>query len=120
MADNGIKFFGADGFKLSDAQEEEIETLLDQDNPDLPRPVGTDIVHFSDYFEGAQKYLSYLKSTIDVNLEGLKITLDGANGSTSALAPFLFGDLELILKQLAAAQMVIILMIIVGQLILNY
>lgn len=44
----------------------------DQDNPDLPRPVGTDIVHFSDYFEGAQKYLSYLKSTIDVNLEGLK------------------------------------------------
>ena len=46
MADNGIKFFGADGFKLSDAQEEEIETLLDQDNPDLPRPVGTDIVHF--------------------------------------------------------------------------
>lgn len=94
VADNGIKFFGADGFKLSDAQEEEIETLLDQDKPDLPRPVGTDIVHFSDYFEGAQKYLSYLKSTIDVNLEGLKITLDGANGSTSALAPFLFGDLE--------------------------
>lgn len=94
VADNGIKFFGADGFKLSDAQEEEIETLLDQDNPDLPRTVGTDIVHFSDYFEGAQKYLSYLKSTIDVNLEGLKITLDGANGSTSALAPFLFGDLE--------------------------
>ena len=46
VADNGIKFFGADGFKLSDAQEEEIETLLDQDNPDLPRPVGTDIVHF--------------------------------------------------------------------------
>ena len=38
VADNGIKFFGADGFKLSDAQEEEIETLLDQDNPDLPRP----------------------------------------------------------------------------------
>ena len=45
VADNGIKFFGADGFKLSDAQEES-ETLLDQDNPDLPRPVGTDIVHF--------------------------------------------------------------------------
>ena len=96
-----------------------IETLLDQDNPDLPRPVGTDIVHFSDYFEGAQKYLSYLKSTIDVNLEGLKITLDGANGSTSALAPFLFGDLEADTETIGR-QMVIILMIIVGQLILNY
>ncbi|MBY6181179.1 phosphoglucosamine mutase [Staphylococcaceae bacterium DP2N0-1] len=94
VADNGIKFFGSDGFKLSDDQEEEIEALLDQDEPSLPRPVGTDIVHYSDYLEGAQKYLSYLKSTVDVNLEGMKIVLDGANGSTSSLAPFLFGDLE--------------------------
>ncbi|SPZ99784.1 Phosphoglucosamine mutase / FemD, factor involved in methicillin resistance [Staphylococcus aureus] len=38
--------------------------------------------------------MSYLKSTVDVNFEGLKIVLDGANGSTSSLAPFLFGDLE--------------------------
>lgn len=60
----------------------------------ITRPVGNDIVHYSDYFEGAQKYLSYLKSTVDVNFEGLKIALDGANGSTSSLAPFLFGDLE--------------------------
>ncbi|HAR5786177.1 TPA: phosphoglucosamine mutase [Staphylococcus pseudintermedius] len=94
VADNGIKFFGSDGFKLSDAQENEIEALLDQENPDLPRPTGKDIVHTSDYFEGAQKYLSYLKSTIEVNLEGLKIALDGAHGSTAALALFLFGDLE--------------------------
>ena len=79
---------------MSDDQENEIEQLLDQTNPDLPRPVGEDIVHYSDYFEGAQKYLSYLKSTVDVNFEGLKIVLDGANGSTSSLAPFLFGDLE--------------------------
>ncbi|EOD7884686.1 phosphoglucosamine mutase [Staphylococcus aureus] len=94
VADNGIKFFGSDGFKLSDEQENEIEALLDQENPELSRPVGNDIVHYSDYFEGAQKYLSYLKSTVDVNFEGLKIALDGANGSTSSLAPFLFGDLE--------------------------
>ncbi|KKB24460.1 phosphoglucosamine mutase [Staphylococcus carnosus] len=94
VADNGIKFFGSDGFKLSDDQENEIEALLDEENPDLPRPVGNEIVHYSDYFEGAQKYLSYIKSTIDVNLDGLKIALDGANGSTSQLAPFLFGDLE--------------------------
>ena len=94
VPDNGIKFFGSDGFKLSDDQEREIEQLLDQENPELPRPVGEDIVHYSDYFEGAQKYLSYLKSTIDVNLDGMKIALDGAHGSTSSLAPFLFGDLE--------------------------
>ncbi|WP_392450360.1 phosphoglucosamine mutase [Staphylococcus massiliensis] len=94
VADNGIKFFGTDGFKLSDDQEAEIEALLDDENTELPRPIGNDIVHYSDYFEGAQKYISYLKSTVDVNLEGLKIVLDGAHGATSSLAPFLFGDLE--------------------------
>ncbi|WP_145468393.1 phosphoglucosamine mutase [Staphylococcus pettenkoferi] len=94
VEDNGIKFFGSDGFKLSDAQEEEIEELLNAENPDIPRPVGEDIVHYSDYFEGSQKYLSYLKSTVDVDFEGMKIALDGAHGSTSSLAPFLFGDLE--------------------------
>ncbi|MCE5039234.1 phosphoglucosamine mutase [Staphylococcus auricularis] len=94
VEDNGIKFFGSDGFKLSDEQELEIEKLLDEEDPNLPRPVGEDIVHYSDYFEGAQKYISYLKSTIDVDLEGMKIALDGANGATSSLAPFLFGDLE--------------------------
>ena len=94
VEDNGIKFFGSDGFKLSDAQEEEIEELLNAENPAIPRPVGEDIVHYSDYFEGSQKYLSYLKSTVDVDFEGMKIALDGAHGSTSSLAPFLFGDLE--------------------------
>ena len=94
VEDNGIKFFGSDGFKLSDAQEEEIEELLNAENPDIPRPLGEDIVHYSDYFEGSQKYLSYLKSTVDVDFEGMKIALDGAHGSTSSLAPFLFGDLE--------------------------
>ena len=94
VEDNGIKFFGSDGFKLSDAQEEEIEELLNAENPDIPRPVGEDIVHYSDYFEGSQKYLSYLKSTVDGDFEGMKIALDGAHGSTSSLAPFLFGDLE--------------------------
>lgn len=94
VEDNGIKFFGSDSFKLSDAQEEEIEELLNAENPDIPRPVGEDIVHYSDYFEGSQKYLSYLKSTVDVDFEGMKIALDGAHGSTSSLAPFLFGDLE--------------------------
>lgn len=94
VEDNGIKFFGSDGFKLSDEQELEIEKLLDEEDPNLPRPVGEDIVHYSDYFEGAQKYISYLKSTIDVDIEGMKIALDGANGATSSLAPFLFGDLE--------------------------
>ena len=41
VADNGIKFFGPDGFKLSDEQEEEIEGLIDMPEDQLPRPVGS-------------------------------------------------------------------------------
>ncbi|GGB01631.1 phosphoglucosamine mutase [Macrococcus hajekii] len=94
VQDNGIKFFGADGFKLTDDQEAEIEALIDAEEDTVPRPTGVDLGHTSDYFEGGQRYLSFLKSTIDGDLEGLKIALDGAHGSTHSLAPYLFGDLE--------------------------
>ncbi len=94
VEDNGIKFFGPDGFKLSDEQEEQIEALIDSVNDDLPRPVGADIGQVNDYFEGGQKYLQYLKQTIDVDFDGLHIALDCANGATSSLAPHLFADLE--------------------------
>ncbi|MBY7141849.1 phosphoglucosamine mutase [Virgibacillus sp. NKC19-3] len=93
VEDNGIKFFGSDGFKLSDDQENEIERLMDRDD-DLPRPVGADIGVVNDYFEGGQKYLSFLKDTVDNDFDGLRIALDCAHGSTSTLATHLFADLE--------------------------
>ncbi|AIF42128.1 MULTISPECIES: phosphoglucosamine mutase [Virgibacillus] len=93
VEDNGIKFFGPDGFKLSDAQENEIEQLMDgEDN--LPRPTGGDVGTVNDYFEGGQKYLSFLKDTIDNDFEGIRIALDCAHGATSSLATHLFADLE--------------------------
>src|SRR5690625_3364302 len=64
VGDNGIKFFGSDGFKLTDAQEAEIEEMLDSETDDLPRPTGVNLGNISDYFEGGQKYVSYLKSTV--------------------------------------------------------
>ncbi|GAA5416978.1 phosphoglucosamine mutase [Paraliobacillus ryukyuensis] len=94
VEDNGIKFFGPDGFKLTDAQEQEIEALIDGDTDDLPRPVGADLGQINDYFEGGQKYIQYLKQSVDSDFEGLHIALDCANGSTSTLATHLFADLE--------------------------
>lgn len=94
VADNGIKFFGPDGFKLTDAQEEEIENLLDSDEDTLPRPVGADLGTVSDYFEGGQKYISYLKQTVDEDFMGIHVALDCAHGATSSLATHLFADLE--------------------------
>ncbi len=94
VEDNGIKFFGSDGFKLTDEQEAEIEKLLEMKEDDLPRPTGADIGIVNDYFEGGQKYLSYLKETIDNDFVGMRVAIDSAHGSTSSLATHLFADLE--------------------------
>ncbi|MGP4081838.1 phosphoglucosamine mutase [Pseudalkalibacillus sp. R45] len=94
VGDNGIKFFGSDGFKLLDEQEREIEELLDLDKDDLPRPTGMDLGLVSDYFEGGQKYLQFLKQTVDEDFSGLRIALDCAHGAVSSLAPHLFADLD--------------------------
>jgi phosphoglucosamine mutase len=94
VADNGIKFFGPDGFKLSDEQELEIEGLIDRQEDQLPRPVGSDLGQVMDYFEGGQKYLQYLKTSVDEDFSGIHIALDCAHGATSSLATHLFADLD--------------------------
>ncbi|MET0787394.1 MAG: phosphoglucosamine mutase [Paenisporosarcina sp.] len=103
VADNGIKFFGSDGFKLSDDQEAEIEALLDEENDELPRPVGKDLGSVSDYFEGGQKYISYLKQTIDEDFVGIHVALDCAHGATSSLATHVFADLDADLSTMGAS-----------------
>ncbi|OZI11268.1 phosphoglucosamine mutase [Bacillaceae bacterium SAS-127] len=94
VADNGIKFFGGDGFKLTDEQEAEIEALLDKEEDTLPRPTGGDLGQLNDYFEGGQKYIQYLKQTVDEDFSNIHIALDCAHGATSSLATHLFADLE--------------------------
>ncbi|WP_082236091.1 phosphoglucosamine mutase [Halobacillus massiliensis] len=94
VEDNGIKFFGPDGFKLTDDQELEIEKLIDEPEDHLPRPSGADLGQINDYFEGGQKYMQHLKQTVDFDFEGLHIALDCAHGATSSLASHLFADLE--------------------------
>ncbi|MCV9884246.1 phosphoglucosamine mutase [Metabacillus halosaccharovorans] len=94
VEDNGIKYFGPDGFKLSDEQELEIERLMDEEEDTLPRPVGKDLGQVNDYFEGGQKYLQFLKQTVDEDFTGIHVALDCAHGATSSLATHLFADLD--------------------------
>ncbi|MBZ5752475.1 MULTISPECIES: phosphoglucosamine mutase [Metabacillus] len=94
VQDNGIKYFGPDGFKLSDEQEFEIESLMDQEEDTLPRPVGKELGQVNDYFEGGQKYLQFLKQTVDEDFTGIHVALDCAHGATSSLATHLFADLD--------------------------
>ena len=91
--DNGIKIFGPDGFKLTDDQELEIEHLID--NTDKIKNASFEkIGKLYSGNELTQKYVQHIKQSISGDLSGIKIALDCANGATTGVAPFIFGDLE--------------------------
>ena len=90
--DNGIKFFGGDGFKLDDDKEAEIEALLEASEDTLPRPSAEGLGTVVDYPESLRKYEAYLVST-GTALEGMKVALDTANGAASTSARQIFADL---------------------------
>ena len=90
--DNGIKFFGGDGFKLDDDRELEIEALLDAPDDTLPRPSAQGLGTVMEYPEGLRKYQEFLVST-GVQLDGLHVVLDTANGAASTSARQVFADL---------------------------
>lgn len=85
IADNGIKFFGPDGYKLSDAVEMEIEALLS--SPDLPRPTGIEIGTARVAQNLAKFYYDELYADAE-DLSGLTVVVDGAYGAAYAIAPY--------------------------------
>lgn len=91
--DNGIKFFGSDGFKLDDERELEIEALLDAEADTLPRPSAQGLGSLVDYPEGLRKYEKFLVST-GLDLDGMKVALDTANGAAHSSARSVFLDLN--------------------------
>jgi len=93
VADNGIKIFQGDGYKLNDDFELEIEALLDEVVDTLPRPTGSAIGTIESFKMGANKYINFLKTTIDTDLADFKIAIDPGHGAASALARQLFVDL---------------------------
>ena len=91
--DNGIKIFGPDGFKLTDNQELEIEYLIDNTD-EIKNASFEKIGKLYSGNELTQKYIQHIKQSISGDLSGIKIALDCANGATTGVAPFIFGDLE--------------------------
>lgn len=92
--DNGIKFFGGDGYKLEDEKELEIEALIDAEEDTLPRPSAQGLGMLHDYIEGVRKYQAFLKTIAEGNFEGYKVVLDTANGAAYTSARAVFADLE--------------------------
>ncbi|KRN12682.1 phosphoglucosamine mutase [Fructilactobacillus fructivorans] len=100
---NGIKFFGGDGYKLSDDIEADIEKILESDQDNLPRPSAKGLGTVAEYSEASQKYLHFLSQTIPDELSGIKVSVDAANGATSNLVPRLYADLGLDFKTMATS-----------------
>lgn len=92
---------------------------MDMAEDQLPRPVGGSLGQVNDYFEGGQKYLQYLKQTVDEDFSGIHIALDCAHGATSPLATHLFADLDADLSMMGASLTDSILMQESDQLILK-
>lgn len=93
--DNGIKLFGADGCKLSDALEHKIEAALDGDMaPFLPAP--ENIGKASRLEDSPGRYIEFIKRAFprDENLSGLKIVVDCAHGAAYKVAPQVLWELE--------------------------
>lgn len=87
---NGIKIFNSKGFKLSDALEEEIESIILSDIP-VPLKTHGDIgqVTYADQKE-SEDYIDHLVSTVEDDFAGMRILVDCANGAASATAARLF------------------------------
>ncbi len=86
FADNGIKLFGPDGFKLSDADELAIEALIDGEVPLAP---ANEIGRARRVEDARGRYIHFAKSTFpsELTLDGLKIVVDCANGAAYQVAP---------------------------------
>jgi phosphoglucosamine mutase len=91
-ADNGIKFFGPDGFKLSDAAEAEIEALVSGDL--IPVSAG-EIGRATRVDDGRFRYAERVKATFPtgMRLDGLKVVVDCANGAAYRVAPEVLWEL---------------------------
>lgn len=83
---NGIKFFNAEGFKLSDEIEEEIEGYILGGKDIEIEPSGIKIGRKTEVYKANDLYSEFVASTIDTDLEGLHIAIDCANGAASEVA----------------------------------
>ena len=84
MPDNGIKFFAKGGGKLDDALEAAIEARL---NEPWDRPIGREVGRVIFDESASERYIYHLLSSLKVNLEGIKVVVDCANGAASEVAP---------------------------------
>ncbi|MGM0441455.1 MAG: phosphoglucosamine mutase [Elusimicrobiota bacterium] len=94
--DNGLKIFSNSGFKLNSKQEEKIEDLIFSGKLEELLPPSTDIGRAQREDDALGRYIVFLRHTLPkkLNLEGMKVVLDCANGATYKVAPTLFKEMR--------------------------
>ena len=95
FADNGIKIFGPDGFKLPDREEALIEAMLADSKLDTQGKTGAGIGRAERFDNAIGRYIVYAKSTFpkELALDGVKIVVDAAHGAAYRVAPAVFAEL---------------------------
>ncbi len=91
MPDNGLKVFGGNGFKLSDEEEARLEELLDVGADRYPTGVG--VGRSRQDASGVSRYVASVVAEADVDLDGLHVVVDGANGAAASIAPMVYRQL---------------------------
>ncbi len=87
---NGIKIFSSDGYKLPDALEEEIESIVIDKAKPYYAPVGDGLGRVSRAENAKEDYIDHIIETVPYRLDGMKIAIDCSNGSSSSTAETLF------------------------------
>lgn len=90
---NGIKFFDNKGYKLPDELEDEIQGVIESGFEGVPSPIGGEIGKAQVEVGALDDYIDFAKETIAVNLRGLKVALDCANGAVYKAAVRAFREL---------------------------
>lgn len=88
--DNGIKFFSANGYKLSDAIEEELEQILKEGVHTFLNPRDDKVGQVYPIHERLEAYCDYLLKSTESSLKGLKVVVDCANGAAYEVAPKMY------------------------------
>ena len=81
MEFNGIKFFNGEGYKLSDDLEDEIQYQIEHDMEDIDFPIGSGVGKIKYRFDMREEYIEYEKRCVPINLSGMKIVIDSAEGA---------------------------------------
>ncbi len=82
MEFNGIKFFNGDGYKLSDDLEDEIEAMIRNHMKDIKFPVGSGVGRIDYRFDIRDEYVKFIKKCVPVDLHGIRIVADCAEGAS--------------------------------------